>query len=37
MIICLLHFWNATQFINAKYIVAERKVKDMLNIKILIK
>ena len=35
--ICLLTFFrNATQFINAKYIVAERKVKDMLNIKILI-
>ena len=35
--ICLLTFFrNATEFINAKYIVAERKVKDMLNIKILI-
>ena len=32
----LTFFRNATQFINAKYIVAERKVKDMLNIKILI-
>lgn len=29
-------FRNATQIINAKCITAERKVKNMLNIKILV-